>query len=160
MCEHRCNFSPYLFIFLYVKSNFARYVCVTISCGNSMCHWRSQHRRRHAMHTARPCRRHGCRRVLPATTTFSRHRHRLTLYYTGACESAMSPVSFAAFHRMRALSSNCTSHASQPFGKSRDGFVMGEGAAALVLEEAEHAKARGADIICEVRGYSARVSQC
>ena len=74
---------------------------------------------------------------------------------TGACESSLTPVAFGAFSRMRALSSHSACDASRPFDVSRDGFVMGEGAAALVLEEAQHALDRGADIICEIRGYAA-----
>ena len=73
----------------------------------------------------------------------------------GACESSLTPVAIAAFSRMRALSARTASDASRPFDASRDGFVMGEGAAALVLEDAQHAVDRGAKIICEIRGYAA-----
>ena len=73
----------------------------------------------------------------------------------GACESSLTPVAIAAFARMRALATGAGADASRPFDVSRDGFVMGEGAAAVVLEEAGHAMARGANIVCEVRGYGA-----
>jgi hypothetical protein len=76
-------------------------------------------------------------------------------FASGACESSLTPVAIAAFSRMRALSTRTGTDASRPFDVSRDGFVMGEGAAALVLEEAQHAIERGADIICEIRGYAA-----
>lgn len=70
----------------------------------------------------------------------------------GGAEGTISEISVAAFSNMRALSTRNDSPetASRPYDKGRDGFVMGEGAAILVLEEYEHAKRRGADIICEV----------
>tara|TARA_R110000868_G_scaffold259361_7_gene517387 strand:+ start:8955 stop:10193 length:1239 start_codon:yes stop_codon:yes gene_type:complete len=73
---------------------------------------------------------------------------------TGGSEAAITNASVGGFSAMRALSTNNDSpeSASRPFDTSRDGFVMGEGAGALVLEEYEHAKARGANIICEVLG--------
>ena len=83
------------------------------------------------------------------------HHHRLNPRPPGACESSLTPVAFGAFSRMRALSSHSACDACRPFDVSRDGFVMGEGAAALVLEDAQHAMDRGADIICEIRGYAA-----
>lgn len=76
---------------------------------------------------------------------------------TGGAEAAVSPTAFAGFCNMKAMSTrnDDPKHASRPFDAERDGFVLSEGAGMLVLEELEHAKKRGADIICEVVGYGA-----
>ena len=73
---------------------------------------------------------------------------------TGGAEAAIWPCGVGGFTAMHALSTrnDDPARASRPFSKSRDGFVMGEGAGILVLEELEHAKARGAKIYCEVAG--------
>lgn len=73
---------------------------------------------------------------------------------TGGAEAAIWPAGVGGFTAMHALSTrnDDPEHASRPFSKSRDGFVMGEGAGCLILEELEHAKARGAKIYCEVAG--------
>lgn len=73
---------------------------------------------------------------------------------TGGAEAAIFPAGVGGFNSMHALSTRNDSpqSASRPFSKSRDGFVMGEGSAVLVLEELEHALARGAKIYCEVAG--------
>ena len=73
----------------------------------------------------------------------------------GGSESAVCLVGMAGFAAMRALSTrnDDPEHASRPWDKDRDGFVVGEGAGILVLEEYEHAKARGAKIYAEVAGF-------
>ncbi len=73
---------------------------------------------------------------------------------TGGAEAAVSAAGVGGFNAMNALSTRNESPetASRPFSKSRDGFVLGEGSACLVLEEMEHALARGAKIYCEVVG--------
>ena len=76
------------------------------------------------------------------------------VFVTGGAEAAIYPAGVGGFNSMHALSTRNDSPetASRPFSKSRDGFVMGEGSAILVLEELEHAKARGAKIYAEVVG--------
>ena len=74
----------------------------------------------------------------------------------GGAESAVCRIGIAGFNACRALSTSFNdtpTKASRPYDKDRDGFVMGEGAGVVVLEEYEHAKARGAKIYGEVRGY-------
>jgi 3-oxoacyl-[acyl-carrier-protein] synthase II len=74
----------------------------------------------------------------------------------GGAEAAVCPIGIAGFIACRAMSTNfndAPERASRPYDKDRDGFVMGEGAGVLVLEELEHAKARGAKIYAEVVGY-------
>ena len=72
----------------------------------------------------------------------------------GGSEAAVNEPSVGGFNSMQALSTrnDDPQHASRPFDKDRDGFVIGEGAGALILEEYEHAKARGAKIYCEIVG--------
>jgi 3-oxoacyl-[acyl-carrier-protein] synthase II len=74
---------------------------------------------------------------------------------TGGSEATISPLAVGGFCSMKAMSTrnDDPQRASRPFDKERDGFVLGEGAGILVLEEYAHAKARGARIYCEVYGY-------
>ncbi|MGY1682538.1 beta-ketoacyl-[acyl-carrier-protein] synthase family protein [Geodermatophilus sp. SYSU D01176] len=76
----------------------------------------------------------------------------------GASDAPISPISMACFDTIRATTDNNADpeHASKPFDARRNGFVMGEGAAVLILEELEHARARGAEVYCEVTGYASR----
>jgi 3-oxoacyl-[acyl-carrier-protein] synthase II len=72
----------------------------------------------------------------------------------GGAEGAVTRMSITAFANMRALSrNNDPATASRPFDRERDGFVLGEGSGILILENQEHAERRGANIICEYRGY-------
>lgn len=74
----------------------------------------------------------------------------------GGAESAVNAIAIAGFSRMKAVTSDFNdrpTEASRPWDQDRSGFVMGEGSGALVLEELEHAKARGAKIYAEVVGY-------
>jgi 3-oxoacyl-[acyl-carrier-protein] synthase II len=74
----------------------------------------------------------------------------------GGAEATICPIGIAGFAQARALNSSFNdrpTEASRPYDKDRDGFVMGEGAGVVVLEEYEHAKARGAKIYAEVVGY-------
>ena len=75
----------------------------------------------------------------------------------GGAEATVSPLGVGGFNAMKALSTRNESpeQASRPFDRDRDGFVVGEGAGVLLLEEREHAIKRGANIYCEVVGYGA-----
>jgi 3-oxoacyl-[acyl-carrier-protein] synthase II len=76
---------------------------------------------------------------------------------TGGTEATITPMAIAGFCSMKAMSTRNDepTRASRPFDAERDGFVMGEGSAVLVLERVEHAASRGAPILCELAGYGA-----
>jgi 3-oxoacyl-[acyl-carrier-protein] synthase II len=80
---------------------------------------------------------------------------RLQLALAGGAEAVVTPLAIAGFGNMEALSkrNDEPARASRPFDKARDGFVLAEGAAVLVLEALDYAKARGATILAEVAGY-------
>src|SRR6476620_10774661 len=77
------------------------------------------------------------------------------IFLAGGSEASIVEIGFAGFSAMRALSTrnDQPERASRPFDRDRDGFVMSEGAGVVVVEELEHAKARGAKIYCEITGY-------
>jgi minimal PKS ketosynthase (KS/KS alpha) len=74
----------------------------------------------------------------------------------GASDSPISPITVACFDAIRATSANNEdpAHASKPFDAHRDGFVLGEGGAVLVLEESQHARRRDAHVYCEIGGFA------
>lgn len=77
------------------------------------------------------------------------------IFLAGGSEAAIVPIGLGAFASMKALSTrnDDPQRASRPWDRDRDGFVMSEGAGVVVVEELEHAKARGANIYCELTGY-------
>ena len=77
------------------------------------------------------------------------------IFLAGGAEASISTMGLSGFSSMKALSlrNDEPERASRPFDKDRDGFVMGEGAGIVVIEELEHARSRGADIYCELAGY-------
>src|SRR5215831_8325176 len=77
------------------------------------------------------------------------------IFLAGGAEASIVEIGVAGFSAMRALSTRNDEpeRASRPFDRDRDGFVMSEGAGVVVVEELEHAKARGAKIYCEITGY-------
>ena len=77
------------------------------------------------------------------------------IMFAGGSEATIVPIGIGGFCAMKAMSTRNSDpkHSSRPFDVDRDGFVMGEGAGVLVLEELEHARARGARIYCELLGY-------
>ena len=82
-------------------------------------------------------------------------RGEATVIFAGGAEAVINPLTVAGFTNMQALSTrnDDPEHASRPFDRERDGFVIGEGAGIVVLEELEHAKKRGARIYAELVGY-------
>lgn len=82
----------------------------------------------------------------------------LEVALAGASDSPISPVTLASFDAIQATTpdNDDPAHASRPFDRDRHGFVLAEGAAVLVLEELQHARARGAHIYCELAGYANR----
>jgi len=81
---------------------------------------------------------------------------RADIVLAGACDSPISPITVACFDAIKATSArnDDPEHASRPFDASRDGFVLGEGGAVLVLEELEHARRRGARVYAELGGFA------
>lgn len=82
---------------------------------------------------------------------------RADVMISGGSEAALTPIGLASFCSLKSLSTrnDDPTHASRPFDKDRDGFVLAEGAGVAILEEYEHAKKRGARIYCELIGYGA-----
>ncbi len=84
-----------------------------------------------------------------------RHDH-ADVVFSGGSEAALTPLAMAAFAAVKALSprNDDPQHASRPFDRDRDGFVLAEGAGAIVIEELEHARQRGAPILAEIIGFA------